>query len=159
MSIPTTKMLTLDEFRAMVGQEMGVSEWTTITQDQIDTFAECTDDHQYIHVDPQAAAKTPFGGTIAHGFLTLSMLSSMAYQMPSIEGTAMAVNYGFNKLRFVSPVRSGARIRGRFVLKAFEEIRPGEIQTTMTVSVEIEGQDKPALVADWLGRRYMEKAK
>jgi acyl dehydratase len=159
MSIPTTKMLTLQEFRAMVGQEMGVSEWTTITQDQIDTFADCTDDHQYIHVDPQAAAKTPFGGTIAHGFLTLSMLSSMAYQMPSIEGTAMAVNYGFNKLRFVSPVRSGARIRGRFVLKAFEEIRPGEIQTTMTVSVEIEGQDKPALVADWLGRRYMEKAK
>jgi acyl dehydratase len=159
MSIPTTKMLTLQEFRAMVGQEMGVSEWTTITQDQIDTFADCTDDHQYIHVDPQAAAKTPFGGTIAHGFLTLAMLSAMAYQMPSIEGTAMAVNYGFNKLRFVSPVRSGARIRGRFVLKAFEEIRPGEIQTTMTVSVEIEGQDKPALVADWLGRRYMEKAK
>ncbi|WP_420569189.1 MaoC family dehydratase [Thalassovita sp.] len=157
MSIPSSELLTLDAFRAMLGKEMGVSEWTTITQDQIDTFAECTDDHQFIHVDPEAAAKTPFGGTIAHGFLTLSMLSSMAYQMPSIEGTAMAVNYGFNKLRFVSPVRSGARIRGRFVLKAFEEIRPGEIQTTTTVSVEIEGEDKPALVADWLGRRYLEK--
>jgi acyl dehydratase len=158
MGFPASEMLSLEEFRAKVGQELGVSEWTTITQDQIDTFAECTDDHQFIHVDPEAAAKTPFGGTIAHGFLTLSMLSSMAYQMPSITGTAMGVNYGFNKLRFVSPVRSGARIRARFILKSFEELRPGEIQTIMTVTVEIEGQDKPALVADWLGRRYMEKS-
>jgi acyl dehydratase len=156
MSFPSSELLSLDEFRDMVGKELGVSEWTTITQEQIDTFADCTDDHQYIHVDPEAAAKTPFGGTIAHGFLTLSMLSSMAYQMPSITGTVMGVNYGFNRLRFVSPVKSGARIRARFVLKAFDELRPGEIQTTMTVTVEIEGQEKPALVADWLGRRYLE---
>jgi len=158
MTLPITELLSLEDFRNMVGQEMGVSEWTAITQDQIDTFADCTDDHQFIHVDPEAAAKTPFGGTIAHGFLTLSMLSSMAYQMPGVKGTAMAVNYGFNKVRFVSPVKSGARIRGRFVLSALDELRPGEIQTTVTVTVEIEGQDKPALVAEWLGRRYLEKS-
>lgn len=158
MSLASSEMLSVEEYSAKVGQELGVSAWVTITQDQIDTFADCTDDHQFIHVDPKAAAKTPFGTTIAHGFLTLSMLSSMAYQMPGIKGTAMGVNYGFNKLRFVSPVKSGARIRARFILKAFEELRPGEIQTTMTVTVEIEGQDRPALVADWLGRQYMEKS-
>ena len=126
----------------------------TVTQDQIDAFADCTHDHQYIHIDPERAAQTPFGSTIAHGFLTLSLLSAMAYQMPGIDGTVMAVNYGFNKVRFVSPVKVGARIRGHFTLQKFEEIRPGEIQTTMAVTVEIEGQDKPALVAEWLGRRY-----
>lgn len=141
-------------FQALVGQEIGLSDWITVTQDQIDTFAQCTNDHQFIHVDPVAAAKTPFGSTIAHGFLTLSLLSSMAYQMPGIDGTVMAVNYGFDKVRFVSPVKVGARIRGRLVLTKFEEIRPGEVQTTMNVTVEIEGQDKPALVAEWLGRRY-----
>lgn len=146
--------LSRSAFQALVGQEIGLSDWITVTQDQIDTFAQCTNDHQFIHVDPVAAAKTPFGSTIAHGFLTLSLLSSMAYQMPGIDGTVMAVNYGFDKVRFVSPVKVGARIRGRLVLTKFEEIRPGEVQTTMNVTVEIEGQDKPALVAEWLGRRY-----
>lgn len=143
------------EFEALVGKEMGVSQWYDITQEQIDQFADCTHDHQYIHVDPEAAAKTPFGGTIAHGFLTLSLLSAMVYEMPSIEGVVMGVNYGMNKVRFVSPVKTGSRVRGRFVLQALDDIRPGEVQTTVVVTVEIEGQEKPALVAEWLGRRYL----
>jgi acyl dehydratase len=154
-----SKTVTRKEFEAMVGQEIGVSDWFEITQDRIDTFADCTEDWQFIHVDPEKAAETPFGTTIAHGFLTLSMLSAMVYQMPSIEGVTMGVNYGMNKMRFVSPVAVGSRIRGRFVLSKFEEIRPGEVQTTTTVTVEIEGKDKPALVAEWLGRRYFGEEK
>lgn len=150
----TRKSLSRAAFEALESQEIGVTDWMTITQAQIDAFADCTHDHQFIHIDPVAAAKTPFGSTIAHGFLTMSLLSAMAYQMPEIDGTVMAVNYGMNKMRFVSPVKVNARIRGRFVLAKVEEIRPGEIQTTMAVTVEIEGQDKPALVAEWLGRRY-----
>lgn len=149
-----TKTITRSEFEALVGQEVGVSDWFEITQERINQFADCTEDWQYIHVDPDAAAKTPFGSTIAHGFLTLSMLSAMVYQMPSMEGVVMGVNYGMNKMRFVSPVPVGAKIRGRFVLDKFEEIRPGEVQTTLAVTVEIDGQEKPALVAEWLGRRY-----
>ena len=145
MTLPATKMLPRAEFEALQGREMGVSDWFTITQAQIDQFADCTHDHQFIHVDPEAAAKTPFGSTIAHGFLTLSLLSAMVYQMPPVEGVVMGVNYGMNKVRFVSPVKVGARVRGRFVLDKLEEIRPGELQTTTTVTVEIEGQDKPAL--------------
>jgi acyl dehydratase len=149
-----SKTVTREEFEAMVGQEIGVSDWFEMTQERINQFADCTEDWQYIHVDPEKAAKTPFGTTIAHGFLTMSMLSAMVYQMPSMEGVTMGVNYGMNKLRFVSPVPVGSKIRGRFVLSKFEEIRPGEVQTTTTVTVEIEGQEKPALVAEWLGRRY-----
>ncbi len=156
MTLPATKAVSRAAYEAMIGSEIGISEWVTITQAQIDAFADCTFDHQYIHVDPDAAAQTPFGGTIAHGFLTLSLLSSMAYQMPSIQGAVMGVNYGFNKIRFVSPVRSGARIRGRFTLAELTDIRPGEVQFIMHVTVEIEGQDKPALVAEWLSRRYFE---
>ncbi len=146
--------LTREEYQAKLGQPIGTSRWYEITQDRIDQFAGCTEDHQYIHIDPARAAETPFGGTIAHGFLTLSMLSAMVYEMPSIEGVVMGVNYGLNKVRFISPVRSGARIRGHFTLTQIDDIRPTEIQTTMTVTVEIEGQEKPALVAEWLGRRY-----
>lgn len=149
-----SKTVTREEFEAMVGQEIGVSDWFEMTQERINQFADCTEDWQYIHVDPEKAAKTPFGTTIAHGFLTMSMLSAMVYQMPSMEGVTMGVNYGMNKMRFVSPVPVGSKIRGRFVLSKFEEIRPGEVQTTTTVTVEIEGQEKPALVAEWLGRRY-----
>ena len=156
MTLPATNTVSRAAFAAMIGTEIGVSDWFTISQAQIDAFADCTHDHQYIHVDPAAAAQTPFGGTIAHGFLTLSLLSAMAYQMPSIEGAVMGVNYGFNKIRFVSPVRSGARIRGRFTLAELTQIRPGEVQFMMQVTVEIEGQDKPALVAEWLSRRYFE---
>jgi acyl dehydratase len=156
MTLPATHTVSRAAFEAMIGTEVGVSDWFTISQAQIDAFADCTHDHQYIHVDPAAAAQTPFGGTIAHGFLTLSLLSAMAYQMPSIEGAVMGVNYGFNKIRFVSPVRSGARIRGRFTLAELTDIRPGEVQFIMHVTVEIDGQDKPALVAEWISRRYFE---
>ncbi|HAV08643.1 MAG TPA: nodulation protein NodN [Rhodobacteraceae bacterium] len=154
MTLPSGKSMARADFEAMIGQEIGVSSWFVITQDRIDTFADCTEDWQYIHVDPEKAKESPFGTTIAHGFLTMSMLSAMIYEMPSIEGVRMGVNYGFNRVRFVSPVKVGARIRARFVLTKFEEIRPGEVQTTMDVAIEIEGETKPALVAEWLGRRY-----
>ena len=154
MTLPSGKSMARADFEAMIGQEIGVSSWFVITQDRIDTFADCTEDWQYIHVDPEKAKESPFGTTIAHGFLTMSMLSAMIYEMPSIEGVRMGVNYGFNRVRFVSPVTVGARIRARFVLTKFEEIRPGEVQTTMDVAIEIEGETKPALVAEWLGRRY-----
>ncbi|MDX1781147.1 MAG: MaoC family dehydratase [Thalassovita sp.] len=155
MTLPSGEKLSREDFEALLGKEIGVSDWFRVSQNQIDQFADCTHDHQYIHVDPEKAARSPFGSTIAHGFLTLSLLSAMVYQMPSIEGVTMGVNYGFDRVRFVSPVKVGARVRGRFVLAKFDEIRPGEFQTTMDVTVEIEGQEKPALVAQWLGRRYM----
>lgn len=148
--------ISLESYQALVGQEIGVSSWHMVDQTRIDRFAEVTEDHQFIHVDPEQAKATPFGTTIAHGFLTMSMLSTMAYEvMPAIEGTAMGVNYGFEKLRFISPVKSGSRVRGRFTLAKAELRRPGELQSLTSVSVEIEGEDKPALVADWLGLVYL----
>ena len=146
---------TLEELRACVGEEIGVSRWYEITQEMIDKFADITEDWQFIHIDPEKAKMTPFGGTIAHGFLTMSMLSTMAYEAgPGLKGVAMGVNYGFDKMRFISPVPAGAKIRGRFILKALDESKPGEVTYTNTVTVEIEGSDKPALVADWIGRAY-----
>lgn len=146
------------EYEGQVGREIGVSRWIEVTQELIGRFADCTGDHQYIHVDRDRARDTPFGTTIAHGFLTLSLLSEMSRDLPRMAGVRMNVNYGMNRLRFVSPVPSGSRIRGRFVLAKVEEIGPGVVQTTMNVTVEIEGKDKPALVAEWLGRRYFEEA-
>ncbi|MFL6759707.1 MaoC family dehydratase [Sphingomonas sp.] len=141
-----------DEIRARVGSEVGVSSWLTIDQARIDAFAEATDDRQFIHVDPAAAARTPFGGTIAHGFLTLSLLSRMAADAMLIsEGVKMSVNYGFDRIRFLAPVRSGKRVRGRFTLDSVEEKAPGQWLFRHTVTVEIEGEDKPALSAAWLG--------
>ena len=149
--------MTLDEFLALKGQEMGVSRWFDITQERIDAFADVTEDQQFIHTDPEAAAASPFGGTIAHGFLTVSLLSAMTYDaVPVLDGTKMSVNYGFNKLRFLSPVRVDSRIRARFVLKSCDTSRPGEITTITDVTVEIDGEDKPALIAEWIGRRYLE---
>ena len=142
----------LDEIRAKVGSEIGVSPWIEIDQDAINAFAEVTGDHQFIHVDPEAAAQTPFGGTIAHGFLTLSLLSQMA--APTIlvpDTTRMVVNYGFEKVRFIAPVRSGKRVRGRFTLASVEEKKPGQWQFLHNVIVEIEGEERPALQADWIG--------
>ena len=149
--------ITLEAYQAMVGKEIGVSSWHLIDQPRIDTYADVTDDHQFIHVDPERAkAETAFGTTIAHGFLTMSMLSVMSYEvMPAIAGTTMGVNYGFDKLRFISPVRSGGRVRGRFVLAEAKLRKPGELQSRTNVTVEIEGEDKPALVADWLGLIYI----
>lgn len=148
--------ITLEAYQAMVGREIGVSSWHLIDQPRIDTYAGVIEDHQFIHVDPERAKKeTAFGTTIAHGFLTMSMLSVMSYEvMPAIAGTTMGVNYGFDKLRFISPVRSGKRVRGRFVLAEAKLRKPGELQSRTNVTVEIEGEDKPALVADWLGLIY-----
>ena len=148
--------ITLEAYQAMVGREIGVSSWHVIDQPRIDTYADVTEDHQFIHVDPERAKKeTAFGTTIAHGFLTMSMLSVMSYEvMPAIAGTTMGVNYGFDKLRFLSPVRAGKRVRGRFVLAEVKLRKPKELQYRTNVTVEIEGEDKPALVADWIGLIY-----
>ena len=148
--------MTLQAYQDMVGKEVGVSSWHLVDQPRIDTYADVIEDHQFIHVDPERAKKeTAFGTTIAHGFLTMSLLSIMSYEvMPVIAGTTMGVNYGFDKLRFISPVRSGKRVRGRFVLAEARLRKPNELQSRTNVTVEIEGEDKPALVADWLGLIY-----
>ncbi|MCA1372586.1 MULTISPECIES: MaoC family dehydratase [unclassified Bradyrhizobium] len=150
--------VTLEAYQAMIGKEIGVSSWHLIDQPRIDSYADVIKDHQFIHVDPERAKKeTAFGTTIAHGFLTMSLLSIMSYEvMPVIAGTTMGVNYGFDRLRFISPVRSGKRVRGRFVLAEAKLRKPGELQSRTNVTVEIEGEDKPALVADWLGLIYFE---
>jgi acyl dehydratase len=143
--------LSIDELRQKVGQEVAVSAWVDIDQKRIDVFADVTEDHQYIHVDPVAAKKTPFGGTIAHGFLTLSMLSKLANSsLPSLKGRNMGVNYGFDKVRFVAPVRAGSRIRGRFKLAELVQRSDKEWMMRYSLSIEIEGLDKPAVVAEWL---------
>ena len=142
----------IEEIRGKVGSEIGVSDWLLVDQDRIDAFAEVTEDRQFIHVDPKAAAKTPFGGTIAHGFLSLSLLSRMAADAMLVpEGVKMGVNYGFDRVRFLAPVRAGKRVRGRFTLVSADEKRPGQWQLLQHVTVEIEGEDKPALTADWIG--------
>ena len=130
-----------------------ISRWLTIDQARIDAFAEVIEDHQFIHVDPARAAETRFGGTIAHGFLTLSLLSAMAYDAIPLTD-ALSVNYGFDRIRFLSPVPAGARVRGRFTLAEVEERAPGERTLRWDVSVEVEGSERPALVARWLSRRY-----
>jgi acyl dehydratase len=146
----------IEEIRARIGSEIGVSDWILVDQARIDAFAEVTEDRQFIHIDAEAAAKTPFGGTIAHGFLSLSLLSRMAYDvMLTPEGVKMGVNYGFEKVRFLSAVRSGKRVRGRFTLLSFQEKRPGQYQFVHNVTVEIEGEDKPALIADWIGMIFV----
>jgi len=148
--------VSLDDYKAMVGHEAGASDWILVDQAKIDAFAEVTGDHQFIHVDPVAAANTPFGTTIAHGYLTLSLLSVMGYEgMPALEGAKMGVNYGMNKLRFMAPVKSGKRIRGRFSLAALDQRPDGGWQSTVAVTVEIEGETKPALVAEWLTLVYL----
>ena len=146
--------MTLDALTARVGSEIGVSAWRTIDQAAIDAFGKLTGDQHFIHVDPARAAKVlPSGGTIAHGFFTLSLLSNMAYQVcPTIEGVRFPLNYGFNRLRFVAPVPVGSRLRGRFVLKSVDVIDAAQRQIVYEASVEIEGAPKPALVAEWLTR-------
>jgi acyl dehydratase len=142
----------LDEIRGKVGSSLGASPWIEIGQRSIDAFADVTGDHQFIHVDPQAAAQTPFGGTVAHGFLTLSLLSQMAAHVMLVpDTTKMAVNYGFERIRFIASVRAGKRVRGHFTLAAMEEKRPGQWQFLHHVTIEIEGEPKPALTADWMG--------
>jgi acyl dehydratase len=146
----------LDDISAMIGEEVGVSGWLTIDQPRILAFADATEDRQFIHVDPAMAAQTPFGGTVAHGFLSLSMLSRMAAEAMHVPDTLrMAVNYGLDRVRFIAPVRSGKRIRGRFVLDSVEDKAPGQILVRHTVTVEIEGEERPALTAIWLGLLFV----
>jgi acyl dehydratase len=145
-------LASLDEIRASIGKEVGVSDWMLVDQARIDAFAEATEDRQFIHVDAVAAAQSPFGGTIAHGFLSLSLLSRMGGEAMLLpEGLKLAINYGLDRVRFLAPVRSGSRVRGRFILDSVEEKAPGQWLLRHTVTVEIEGQDKPALTAQWLG--------
>jgi acyl dehydratase len=147
--------ISLAAYQDMVGREVGVSSWHLVDQGRINIYADVIEDHQFIHVDPARASETPFGSTVAHGFLTMSLMSIMSYEvMPVIEGTTMGVNYGFDKLRFISPVRSGKRVRGRFTLAEAKLRKPSELMSRTNVSVEIEGEDKPALVADWIGLIY-----
>jgi acyl dehydratase len=142
---------TLDEIRGRVGEEVGVSSWLVVDQARIDAFADATEDRQFIHLDAEAAAQTPFGGTIAHGFLSLSLLSRLAAEAMLLpERLKMVVNYGLDRVRFLAPVRSGSRVRGRFVLDSVEEKAPGQLLMRHTVTVEIEHGDKPALTAVWL---------
>ena len=143
---------TLDEIRGKVGQTVGVSDWIEVSQDRIQQFADATEDHQFIHVDPVAAASVGFGGTIAHGFLSLSLLSRMAADAMMVpDTTRMAVNYGLDRVRFLNPVQSGKRVRGRFTLDAADDKAPGQLLLKHTVTVEIEGEERPALTAQWLG--------
>jgi acyl dehydratase len=145
-------LASLAEIRSRIGEEVGISGWLTIDQQRIDQFAGATEDRQFIHVDPEAAAHTPFGGTVAHGFLSLSMLSRMAADAMLVpDSIKMAVNYGLDRVRFIAPVRSGKRIRGRFRLDSVEEKAAGQYLMRHTVTVEIEGEEKPALTAEWLG--------
>ena len=149
------KTVKSSELAALIGTEIGASDWAVMDQNRINVFADVTEDHQFIHVNEEAAKLTPFGGTIAHGFLTLSMLSKFSEGSGLvIEGVKMGVNYGFEKVRFLAPVPSGSKIRGRFNLKDAVEKKPGQFLLTYEVTVDIEGQDKPALIADWLAMQF-----
>jgi len=149
-------LATLDEIRKRIGEEVGVSSWILVDQARIDAFADATEDRQFIHVDPESAARTPFGGTIAHGFLSLSLLSRMgAEAMLLPDSLKMAINYGLDRVRFLAPVRAGSRVRGRFRLDSVEERAPGQVLMRHTVTVEIEGEAKPALTAEWLGLMFV----
>ena len=142
------------EVSACVGQEVAVTDWITITQEQVNLFAEATGDHQWIHVDPERAKAGPFGAPIAHGFLTLSMIPKFFEVGLTIEGARMGVNYGLNKVRFTAPVPAGARVRGRFALLGYEPIEQGA-QLTVLATVELEGSAKPACVAETVSRRFV----
>ena len=146
------KMIPASEYPSLVGQKLGVSDWFTLDQQRINDFANCTEDHQFIHIDEEAAAKTPFGGTIAHGFLTLSMLVKLCEQVSvHPEGMVMGVNYGLNKVRFLAPVRAGKRVRAHVELASVEPKDVNRFLTQQNITVEIEGEDTPALYAEWLG--------
>ena len=141
----------LDEFVAAAGSELGPTDWMEITQERVNLFADATDDHQWIHVDPEKAAGGPFGGTIAHGLLTLSLLPHFTHQLYRVDNVKLAVNYGYNKVRFITPVRVGANVRARAAIADVAQL-DGAVQATMTVTVEIEGSDKPAAVAESIVR-------
>jgi acyl dehydratase len=143
----------LDEFVASEGTQLGPTDWLEVTQDRVNLFADATDDHQWIHVDPERAANGPFGGTIAHGLLTLSLLPHLTHQMYTVDNVAMAINYGYNKVRFITPVRVGAKIRARAEISKVDKL-DGAVQATVTTTVEIEGSEKPAAVAESIARFF-----
>jgi acyl dehydratase len=147
-------MISIPELEQRVGQEVGLSPWVEVTQERIDTFAKAIDDFQWIHVDPARAKSSPLGGTIAHGFLTLSLLSHLSERTFGFSERKMGVNYGLNRVRFTAPLPSGSRVRARFTLQKFERLADGGIQVTWNTIVEREGSDRPVLVAEWLGRHY-----
>ncbi len=150
-NVRVPEAIPLDEYRNQVGMLLGVSDWIVIEQGTIDQFADVTRDWQFIHIDPVRAKETPFGGTIAHGLFTLSLVSAMSFTaVPAIAGARMVINYGFNSIRFISPVLSGGRVRGSFTLKQFVERQPRQWQSTLDVRVDIENVLKPALIAEWL---------
>ena len=144
----------LRDLESRVGEEVGVSPWIEVTQERIDTFAKAIDDFQWIHVDPARAKNSPFGGTIAHGFLTLSLLSHLSERTFGFSDRKMGVNYGLNRVRFTAPLPSGSRVRARFTLQKFEKLADGGVQVTGNTVMEREGSEKPVLVAEWLGRHY-----
>lgn len=144
----------VDELRAAKGQHVGVSDWMTINQEQIDQFADATSDHQWIHVDAERAKDGPFGTTIAHGFLSLSLIVPMVWSTYTVEGVQMGVNYGLNKVRFTAPVPVGSKVRGSVDLVDVSDVAGG-VQVTTKVTVEIEGSERPALVAEWITRQYV----
>jgi len=144
------------DLQSLIGTEVGFSRWIEVDQARIDAFAKITEDEQFIHVDPEAARATPFGGTIAHGFLTLSLASAMSYDaVAPLEGVVMGVNYGFDKLRFLAPVPAGSKVRGRFKLLGAEDKGGGRWLLKHELTVEIDGADKPALIAEWLGMQVV----
>jgi acyl dehydratase len=152
----STGSITVQQMAESIGTER-VSDWVEVTQAMIDQFAEATGDHQFIHVDPERAVQTPFGGTIAHGFLSLSLMPMLAAKTdaPKIHGAKMGVNYGGNKVRFLTPVRSGKRVRGRFKLLKVTERKPGVWEQVQEYTLEIEGEEKPALIAEWIALVYV----
>ena len=148
--------MNIEALRNKIGTLMGSSNWYLLDQDRINQFAVVTQDEQFIHTDPEKAAKTPFGTTIAHGFLTLALLPAMGGDViPKLDGHLMSVNYGFEKLRFLSPVPAGSRVRGHFTLSSLDVRKPGEVTLLWEVSIEIEGREKPAIYAEWINRRYL----
>ncbi|WP_342641509.1 MaoC family dehydratase [Rhodoligotrophos ferricapiens] len=147
------RIIALAAFGSLVGEEVAVSDWFTVSQDRIDLFARATDDFQWIHVDQERAAQSPFGSTIAHGFLTLGLLVPLFESAIAFEASELGLNYGLNKVRFTAPVPAGSRIRGRFTLKEVQELSPG-VQLTWTATIEREGTEKPALIAEWIVRRF-----
>jgi acyl dehydratase len=152
--MPVTQIENIAALASYAGKEVAISDWFEVSQERIDQFAEASEDRQWIHLDRERAAReSPFKTTIAHGFLTLSLLSALARLAISVDGVRMGINYGLNRVRFVSPVPAGTRIRGRFTLATLEEIKGG-VQTTWNVTVEREGSDKPCCVAEWLVRYY-----
>ena len=150
-----TRAIQATELKDLVGQDIGTSSWVTIEQERIDKFAEATGDHQWIHVDPERAKDGPFGSTIAHGFLTLSLIPALGWEVYTIEGARLSINYGLNKLRFITPVKVGSRVRAHLTLAGVQDVPGDALQVATAVTIELEGAEKPAAVAETLSRIYL----